>query len=66
MHGGRVWILDEPTAAIDRGSVDELRATIRRFGHMVIVAAHDDALVERADHHVVVDRGVARQGRHSA
>ena len=60
LHGGRVWILDEPTSAIDRASVDEIWGTIRRFGHTVVVATHDPALVDRADHIIRVEDGVAR------
>lgn len=60
LHGGAIWLLDEPTAAIDRGSVAEVWNTIRRSARTVVVATHDAALVAAADHIVDVEAGWAR------
>lgn len=58
--GGRVLLADEPTSELDQGNVsvvlDALRAEAER-GCVVVIATHDPAIVDLADHHVAIDEG---------
>ena len=58
--GARVLLADEPTSELDQGNVsvvlDALRAEAER-GCVVVIATHDPAIVELADHHVAIDEG---------
>ena len=53
-------LADEPTSELDQGNVgvvlDALRAEAER-GCVVVIATHDPAIVELADHHVAIDEG---------
>ena len=56
----QLTIADEPTSELDQGNVsvvlDALRAEAER-GCVVVIATHDPAIVELADHHVAIDEG---------
>ena len=58
--GAPVLLADEPTSELDQGNVsvvlDALRAEAER-GSVVVIATHDPAIVELADHHVAIDEG---------
>lgn len=48
LNSARVLLLDEPTALLDAGHADRVRAALRAFrdeGRAVIVASHDPALI---------------------
>jgi putative ABC transport system ATP-binding protein len=58
--GAEVILADEPTSELDEANREhvmaELRAEARR-GAVVVVATHDQAVVDVADRHVVIDEG---------
>jgi ATP-binding cassette subfamily C protein CydD len=53
LKGSRLWILDEPTAALDESTRDSLIETLvalsRRLQVAVLVASHDEALLQACD-----------------
>ncbi len=53
LKGSRLWILDEPTAALDEstrdGLIETLVALSRRLQVAVLVASHDEALLNACD-----------------
>ncbi|TWP37918.1 ABC transporter ATP-binding protein/permease [Leekyejoonella antrihumi] len=57
LSGADLLLLDEPTAHLDNAVAEHLRALITDLGqdHPVIVATHDRALIERADHIVALE-----------
>lgn len=58
--GAPVLLADEPTSELDQVNVqvvlDALRQEAAR-GAVVVIATHDAAIVDAADHHVVIDEG---------
>ena len=53
LKGSRLWILDEPTAALDESTRNDLIETLvalsRRLQVAVLVASHDEALLNACD-----------------
>ena len=53
LKGSRLWILDEPTAALDESTRDDLIETLvalsRRLQVAVLIASHDEALLRACD-----------------
>jgi ATP-binding cassette subfamily C protein CydD len=53
LKGSRLWILDEPTAALDEttrdGLIDTLVALAKRLGVSVLVSSHDESLLKACD-----------------
>jgi ATP-binding cassette, subfamily C, bacterial CydD len=53
LKGSRLWILDEPTTALDEstrdGLIETLVAMSRRLQVAVLVASHDQALLKACD-----------------
>lgn len=53
----QILIIDEPTASLDRRTADgviELIANLASQGHAVVVASHDDHVIERATSRLVL------------
>jgi ATP-binding cassette subfamily C protein CydD len=72
LKGSRLWILDEPTAALDEstrdGLIETLVALSRRLQVAVLIASHDEALLKACDRIIylppvqsspLTDRGVS-------
>ena len=63
MKDAPLLILDEPTAALDQVNVDGLCQAI--FGlmqdRMVIIASHDEALIEKVDIRYIIENKKVKQ-----
>lgn len=59
LSGARLWILDEPTAALDETTRDGLITTLvtlaRKSGTAVLMATHDKSLLRACDRVVTLD-----------
>lgn len=57
----QLWLLDEPTAALDEHTRDQLLDTLisraKRDGVTVIIASHDQALLARCDKVFIINSG---------
>ncbi len=56
LRAAPLWLLDEPTADLERASAAELIALISRVakGCTILLVTHDPAIAALADHHVVI------------
>jgi len=61
LHGGRIWLLDEPTAGLDHVTARELEDVLLGLtqGRTTLWVTHDPALVPRLDWVLALDRGRA-------
>ena len=64
LAGPEVYLLDEPTAALDEGGARELVTAVihhlRDLGAHIVMVTHDQALTDVADTHVHVDHHLAK------
>ncbi|MEM9250913.1 MAG: ABC transporter ATP-binding protein [Planctomycetota bacterium] len=67
MNAPAVLLADEPTGNLDPETGGEVMAVIEalhRDGQTVVMVTHDDAIAERADRRVVLERGIVKvEGR---
>ncbi|HEU5303883.1 MAG TPA: ABC transporter ATP-binding protein [Gemmatimonadales bacterium] len=61
LHGGRVWLLDEPTAGLDHATSRELEAVLLELTHgrTTLWVTHDPELIPRLDWVLALDGGRA-------
>ncbi len=61
----RVWLLDEPSAALDPEAAEALRRTLQglRGDHTVVAITHSGDLVAAADAVIRIEAGVAAAAR---
>lgn len=61
LRGGRIWLLDEPTAGLDHATARELEDVLLGLtqGRTTLWVTHDPDLVPRLDWVLAVDRGRA-------
>ncbi|PNZ67602.1 thiol reductant ABC exporter subunit CydC [Staphylococcus croceilyticus] len=62
-----VWILDEPTTALDEANTENVMHLVDQYSKTVVVATHDIALLSQFDKIVVmIDGQVIEQGSYDA
>lgn len=62
-----VWILDEPTTALDEENTENMMRLVNQYSKTLVIATHDIALLSRFDKIVVmIDGQVIEQGSYDA
>ncbi len=62
-----MWILDEPTTALDEENTENMMRLVNQYSKTLVIATHDIALLSRFDKIVVmIDGQVIEQGSYDA
>jgi ATP-binding cassette subfamily C protein CydD len=65
LSGATLWLLDEPTAALDDQTRDSLLQTVmqqaRARGITIVMASHDPVALAQCDRVMVLDQGVSKE-----